>query len=218
MADQTTAKQHLLPEGRVTNHSLFKLDQYDEKAAPRYTIEIAYEAGVLDDFWNACLDAADAKWGEGAGEADDLIIPFMDGDVMQAKREAKGKAGDAYKGMTVLRANTQFNKDGIQGAEGGIQVFAADTSPIGIANQGEFYQGCLAKMAVTINTYVSEGKHGDPDRNAISFYLSAVQKTGDGEKLVASSDRSSLFKPVAGSSEDAGGETASKGGRRKRAG
>lgn len=217
MANDEAAKQHLLPEGRVINQSVFKLDQYDEKAAPRYTIEIAYEEGVLDDFWNACLDAADAKWGEGAGEDDTLIIPFMDGNVMKEKREAKGKSGDAYGGMTVLRASTQFNRDGIQGADGGIQVFAPDTSEIGIANQGEFYQGCMAKMAVTINTYVSEGKHGNPDQNAISFYLSAVQKTGEGEKLVTSSDRSGLFKPVAGAKKD-DEEKPAKGGRKKRAG
>lgn len=216
MANEDTTKQHLLPEGRVINHSVFKLDKYDEKAAPRYTVEMAYEEGVLDDFWNACLDAADAKWGEGAGEDDSLIIPFLTGNSLKDKREAKGKSGDAYADMTVIRASTQFNKDGIQGADGGIQVFAPDTSEIGIANQGEFYQGCMAKVALTIGTYTSEGRNGEADRNALTFYLSAVQKTGDGEKLVASVDKSNLFKPVAGGKKEAGAEKLK--GRKKRAG
>ena len=216
MANPTETITILLPEGRVINHSLFVMDQYDEKAKPAYKIELAYEPGVLDDFYNQCLDAAVAKWGKGADEDKTLIIPILEGNQLATKREEKGKSGDAYKGLEVIRANTIYNKNG-ENAPGGVQVFAADVSEIGAANQEEVYQGCYGQAAVTIGTYVNEGRGGDADRNALTFYLSAFQKTKEGERLVSTKDLSSLFSSRGGRAEAPAGEAAS-GGRRARKG
>jgi len=193
-----------LPEGRLINHSLFVKDQFNKKAVPSYKIEMAYEAGVLDDFYEDLLDAAVDRWGEGADKDDDLVIPILDGDKLARKREKKDKPGDAYKGMEILRANTQFNKHG-EDDDGGICVYDLDTSEIGAGSKGKIYQGCYGHMACTIGTY--ENNDGD---NALTLYLVAFQKSKDGEKLITPKDHSKLFKPV--------GRKASGGGRRSRKG
>lgn len=218
MADKEPAQARLLPEGRLINHSLFELDQYipakGQPGTPAYKVELAFEKDALNDIFNACLDFAVETWGEGADE--DVIIPIIDGDNLAAKREKLNKPGDAYKGMDVVRANTIFNKDGDK-APGGIQVLAPDTSEIGPANRSEVYQGCYGKAAITFSGYTKEGTGNEPDRNAITFYLVAFQKTKDGERLVTPKDHSNLFKPVGRKPDDDTGEESS-GGKRRKAG
>jgi len=225
MSDNKEAQEIiLLPKGRLINHSLFVADQYNSAAKPSYKVEIAFNPGELDAFFNKCLDHAVATWGAGADADDNLIIPIKNGDKMAEKREAAGKKGDAYRGMEVIRANTIYNKDGDEGP-GGVQVINMDgKSEIGPANKSEIYNGCYVIVAVTIGVYQKEGATDeDPTRNALTFYMSAVQKAGDGERLTTPKDHSSLFKPVGRPAASEGGEEAApaeeaSGGRRRRAG
>jgi len=186
---KTSVQQRLLPVGRVINHSLFRKEQFNEKATPSYKIELAFDKGELDDFYNQCLDYANETWG--AGSEDSVIIPIKDGDEMAAKRKKDGKPGDAYAGKDVIRANTIYNKDGDDG-DGGIQVLNVDVSPIGPANASEIYLGCLGIAAVTFGNYQDQAT----GNNAITLYLAAFQKTADGDRLVTAKDYSGLFKPV----------------------
>lgn len=202
-----------LPEGRVINQSLFVKDAFDERAVPSYKIEIAIpkdDPGIAD-LEDRLLDFADDRWGEGASDDENLVIPLLDGDKLAKKREKKGKDGDAYKGMIVIRANTIYNKEG-QDGPGGIQVFDPDVEEILPARSSDVFSGCYGEVAVTIGTY--EGDDAGPDRdehfNGLKFYMSAFQKTKNGEKLVSSADRSTLFKPRG---RDGGGES---GGRKRR--
>ena len=219
MPTQEPAKVHLTPQGRVINHSLFNRDQYTpakgQPGTPSYKIEMAFEKEALNDIFNACLDYAVETWGEGA--EDGVVIPIKDGDEMAAKREKLGKPGDAYAGMDVIRASTQFNRHGEKGP-GGIQVLLQDKSLVTALNESEVYQGCYGIAAITISGYAEE-RTGN---NAITFYLSAFQKTDDGERLVTQKDHSDLFKAV-GRVAPAEGESvedaaAASGGRRRRAG
>ena len=186
---KTSVQQRLLPVGRVINHSLFRKEQFNEKATPSYKIELAFDKGELDDFHNQCLDYANETWG--AGAEDSVIIPIKDGDEMAAKRKKDGKPGDAYAGKDVIRANTIYNKDGDDG-DGGVQVLNVDVSPIGPANASEIYLGCLGIAAVTFGNYQDQAT----GNNAITLYLAAFQKTADGDRLVTAKDYSGLFKPV----------------------
>jgi len=186
---KTSVQQRLLPVGRVINHSLFRKEQFNEKATPSYKIELAFDKGELDDFHNQCLDYANETWG--AGSEDAVIIPIKDGDEMAAKRKKDGKPGDAYAGKDVIRANTIYNKDGDDG-DGGIQVLNVDVSPIGPANASEIYLGCFGIAAVTFGNYQDQAT----GNNAITLYLAAFQKTADGDRLVTAKDYSGLFKPV----------------------
>ena len=211
----------LTPEGRLINHSLFEKDQYNDQAVPQYKVEMVFDPktvlgqapeGSEPTLEDRAIMAAVDKWGDVANdefEKGTLILPFLDGDVLARKREAKEKPGDAYKGLTVIRANTIYNKDGVDGP-GGIQVFAPDTSSIGAANRDLIYQGCYGVAALTAHCYVDErtGNH------AVKFYLSAFQKTRDGDRLVSARDHSKLFRPIGRQAGAEGGAAPARRGRR----
>lgn len=209
MSEDTTTKIITLPVGRVINHSLFKKDQFNDKSVPSYKIELAFpkDSEEIADIEDLLLDFADAKWGAGAGDDEDLVLPLISGDKLAKKRSKKGKDGSAYEGMVVIRANTIYNKDGADGP-GGVQVFDEDVEPVEPARQGEVYNGCYGQAAVVIGSY-----EDDDGNNALKFYLSAFQKTGDGEKLVKAADRSSLFNPVG---REGGAKKRNRAGRRTR--
>ena len=191
----------LLPEGRVINESLFEKDAYvdpkTEKAGvPKYKVELAFDPATVtgqgtieDDLINAACD----EWGDSAEKEfldGEIRSPFLSGDKLAKKREDKGKEGDAYKGKLVVRADTIFNING-QDAPGGIQVYDENVKAIGPAQRAAVYPGMFGQAAVVISCYLDNA--GD---KAMKFYLSAFQKTKDGDKLVTSSDHSTLFKPV----------------------
>ena len=212
--ENKTVEVFTLPVGRVINQSLFVKDQFNDAATPSYKVEVAIDAGSkeLEDIEDALFDFADDYFGAGNYNEDKLILPFKSGDKMAKKREDKGKEGDAYRGKTVIRANTIYNKDG-QDGPGGIQVYDEEVELIDGARSSEVYNGCLGQAAVTIAGYMKQVTDAEGETTefpALKFYLSAFQKTGDGEKLVTAADRSSLFKPTGRSG---GGES---GGRRRR--
>lgn len=192
----------ILPEARVINCSLFERDIYKDpqtgrEGNPSYKIELAFDPDTVEGegtFEDALIDYACDQWGDDAEDDwanGEIGTPFLDGDRLAKRREEKDKPGDAYKGKLVLRTHTIYNKDGVDGA-GGISVYGPDLSEITIMNKGEIYQGCYGCVAVTINHYV-DSKTG---QNMLMTYLSAFQKTKDGEKLVTPRDYSKLFKPV----------------------
>ncbi len=185
-----------LPEGRLINHSLFVMDQYNDAAKPSYKVELAFVKGALDGLFDKCLDFAIETWGAGAD--DDVIIPIKDGDDMAADRESRGKPGDAYKGMEVVRASTLYNKHGEEGP-GGVKVYNEEGGEVGAAASETIYRGSMGQLAITLVGYQTEVTKEDGSkvkRNAITFYIVAYQKTGEGERLVSASDHSKLFKAV----------------------
>ncbi len=195
---------HTLPEGRVINCALFEKDVFTnpqgEAGKPSYKIEIAFDPEDVEGegtFEDQLIFFAVDKWGEGA-EADFLDgkirNPFLDGDKLAKKREAKDKPGDAYKDKLVIRAHTLFNRDGRDGP-GGIAVWddgaGGEVGPIEPMNADQVYPGCYGKVAVTIGSY--EDNQGDL---CLMLYLSAFQKTRDGDRLLTPRDTSKLFEPV----------------------
>lgn len=227
MSEKQEVQSILTPVGRLINASLFEKDVYtDEKGnegKPAYKVEVAFDPkdvllpeNATDDdpltLEDHVINAAVEKWGDKA-EQDyfdkNVVSPLLDGDKLARRREEKGKEGDAYKGKIVVRANTIYNKHG-QDAPGGIQVFDENVNEVGPANADAIYPGCMVQLAVSVSTY-TDGR-GDP---AVKFYLEAVQKVADGERLVTPKDRSSLFKPVGRDNKAAND---SGGGRRRRAG
>ncbi len=189
--DDKKQEPFLLPEARVIHHSLFKKDQYNDKAVPAYKIEVAIDADdpALDDLYNRVFEFAEDAHGE--FDDDDLIHPLKDGDKMAKKRERNGKNGDEYKGKIVIRANTIYNHNGDDDT-GGVAVYDEDKELINGINQGTVYPGCYGFAGVTMHGYTDE-KSGEP---AVKFYLTAFQRTKDGDRIVQQRDNSKLFKPV----------------------
>lgn len=187
-------KKHLLPVGRVINESLFEKDAYNEAATPSYKIEMAFdpddvtgEETIEDELLYALEDAYGAEVWD-LFDNGEIILPLLEGDKLARKREQKGKEGDAYKGKIVIRANTLYNKDGVNGP-GGIEVYDESVELMGPANREGIYNGMYGQMAVTIHTYVDE-RTGN---YAAKFFLEAFQKDSDGEKLTAPKNNSGLF-------------------------
>ena len=218
MSEKTEVREFALPEGRLINENLFEKDAYKDpqtskEGTAKYKVEIAFDPGDVTGegtIEDSLIDAACDKWGDGAEDEflkGDIRTPFLKGDKLAKRREEKGKEGDAYKGKLVIRADTLYNKDGLD-APGGIQVFDEEVNEVGIVNRGAIYPGCMGVVGVTIHCYLDNA--GD---KSMKFYLSAFQKTGDGERLVASRDRSTMFKPVGRAKSEDGGS-----GRRSRKG
>ena len=213
----------LLPEGRLIVHALFERDIYTDKdtgaeGKPKYKVVLSFdpaqvtgEKTIEDDM----ADAIAASYGDTVADEwlamprrADRISPLKDGNEIAKDREAAGKESEATKGKLILSADSIYNKDGVEGP-GGFPVYGPDCAPIGATQQGLVYPGCYVIATVTLHTYKDYPRKGD---RGVKCYLSAVQKTRDGEKLITATDRASLFKPVAGAAPAADGV------RRRRAG
>ena len=186
------------PEGRLINNSLFEKDAFvDAKgraATPAYKIEMAFEDESLSELEERVIEAAIAQWGDGAEKQYDdgeIRSPFLSGDSLAEEREKRGKKGDAYVGKTIVRASTIYNRHGEDGP-GGVAVFGPDVSEIIFSDRESIYNGCHGVAAVTISAYdgIAGGSPG------VKFYLSAFQKTRDGDRLVAEKDYKKVFSPV----------------------
>ena len=200
----------VFPEGRLINGSVFVKDQYDASSSPLYKVEFTQdmEGPGIDKVIDRVFDLVSQNWNLGDNfkldidaTAEDLLPKakggtgvvivdtfFLYGDELAAKREAKGKPGDAYKGKFVIRADTKYNSDGAE-APGGIAVYGPDKTPITILEQGQVYNGMNVIVACNLGFWENE-KTG---RHACKCYLKAMQKTSDGEKLTSPVDHSNLF-------------------------
>lgn len=203
------------PEGRLIVGNLFEKDVFtDEKGRegkPRYKVEMAFDPAVVEEMETVIVGVAVAEWGEAAEKKyDDGVIksPILDGDKLADKREAKGKSGDAYRDMVVIRASTEFNKHG-ESAPGGVFVCGPDAAEIGTEDprRSDVYNGCYGVAVVEAVAYpaVGDGKDG------VTLYLKGFQKTRDGDPL-RGGDVKGLFAPV----EAPAGDGESKGRRRRR--
>ena len=211
MADQEKVSI-TTPEGRLTNSSVFAKDIYKDPKTGKegeasYKVEMAFPWEDLEDLEEALAKAAAAKWG--AGAYDDYFdgkvrSPVLDGDAKAKDRESRGKAGDAYAGLGIIRAHTIFNADGAD-APGGIAVFGPNAERLEVVEQQEVYNGCYGKALLDVGYYVES----NTNRNALMFYLAGFQKTKDGERIAAQRDFSTVFKPV--------GRTEGEGTKRRRA-
>ena len=210
-----------LPEGRLINSALFTKDAYNEKSVPKYKIEVAFSKKdkAFDEIIGEIEAAAQAKYGSKAKldiDGGDVVSGIIDGDKLAAKREKKGKEGDAYKGTWVIRASTIYNKHGEDGP-GGITVLDEALEEVDAAQNkvdNVVYNGCYIEALTALGFYTN-----DDGEDCLNWYLKAVQKVGDGEKLAGTaSDVKAAFKPREGAArrERSRGEDDDRPSRRSR--
>lgn len=193
--------------GRLINGSLFDKDVFkDEKGregTPSYKIEMAFDGDdAIAELEQAIVEAAVAKWGKKAEKDYDdgkIRSPILIGDDLAKARVEKGKKGDAYAGKLIIRASTQFNKNG-DDAPGGVYVCDENAAEVDFANRGKVYNGSYGVAVVTPTAY--DGVGGGPD--GVTLYLQGYQFVKDGERL-RGAGASDLFKPMLSEGSEAKG-------------
>ncbi len=198
-------KSFALPAGRLINESLFVKDVYKDEdgkeGTPKYKVELVFpkdleglrgegsdEEPTVED---RIFDAVKAEWGEKGADAFDageVRLPFIDGDVYADDRVERGKKGDAYEGTWIVRADTIYNLDG-DIESGGISVYDEELEPIAPVDRKKIYRGCYGIAGVSTFCY----KDSVYKKMCVKFYLSAFQKSDDGERISSGGDKSSLF-------------------------
>mgnify|MGYP003656691710 CR=1 FL=1 len=214
-------KEFALPEGRLINGHLFVrsvyTDENGKEGAPMYKVEMAYpkKDNLLAEFeehvWDILVEEYGQKTIEEADEEDLIDWRILDGDALKKGRESRGKEGDAYAGMDIIRASTQFNKEG-DPAEGGIAVYDEDVEDIEPVNKSKVYNGSYGVVGVKCRPYTAKDRKGNTIYSVV-VYIVAYQKTGDGDKLTPTADRSSLFEKKTTGKKSSGGR---KSGRKAR--
>ena len=217
----------VMPDGRLINGHLFVRTVYtDDKGRegnPMYKAEMAYpktpegaEDGPLSEFesylWGVMVEAYGEEIVNARDEAGQIRWPIKDGDKLAARRKEKGKAGDAYEGMDVVRASTRYNHNG-DDAEGGIEVYDEAVEAIPPVKKSEVYNGSMGVMVVRAKAYDGTDPSTDDPYISCTLYLESYQKVGEGERLQAQTNRSGLFKKRAQSQGAAAG--GGKGGGRR---
>ena len=185
-----------LPDGMLVYGHLFVKQQYNDASKPQYSAEAVYDEDDLIEC--GFYDAVDAIMEEEGWEEGDegFNHPAKDGNKKAKRREKKGKDGSAYEDKIILKATTDFNKDGDDDS-GGVQVYDEDVNEIDFTEKKSMYNGCIIRMGIKLKAYeMSEDNYG------VKCYLTAVQRAGDGERLGGSSDHSSLFEKVGRKGKD----------------
>lgn len=189
------------PVGRLINNALWEKDAYkDEKGREgkaQYKVEMAFTWEEIKELEDAMVAACVETWGDGAEdmyfEQGSIRSAIHDGDELAAEREKKGKKGDAYRGLAIMRAGTIYNANG-DDAPGGVYVADENAEPLDFANRGKVYNGCYGIAVVEPSTSQIDGV------KRVSLYLQGFQFARDGERL-RGDNVSSLFKPMGAESE-----------------
>jgi hypothetical protein len=187
-------KRFATPEGRLFYGHVFERNIYvDEKGRegdPTYSATIGVDPTEAAELIDAALLLATENFGKDVQldiDGGTIKTPFKWGDAEASRREARGKEGGATKGLLLIKATTQYNASGDMAA-GGIQVFDENALPITIEQKDTVYNGSYGVIVLTMSAYTVSGTQG------IKFYLSAYQKTKDGERL-GGGDVKALLKP-----------------------
>lgn len=134
---------------------LFPADHPDLEPMKKLAIKLAREQ------WPG-IQLNEVKW------------PFKQGDVAAQKREAAGKNGDLYKGMTTLKAGSTFPVT-LDGVENGKPVtYGEDSKALAKA---KFYSGVYTLVQVTFKPMEIE------DTKRVVCYLNRVFSFGTGDKI-----------------------------------
>ncbi len=193
------------PEGRLINSALWEKETFkDEKGKegkPLYSIEMAFDPDAINELEDAIVQAAVDEWGEGAEQDYDdgkIHSPILEGDKLAQGRVERGKGGEAYEGMVVIRARTQFNANG-EDAPGGLYVAGADATKLDFTERGTVYNGSYGIAVVTLNAHPGIGG----GIKGVNLYLQGYQFTRDGDPL-RGANVGAMFEPMTAESETKG--------------
>jgi len=179
-------------------------DEHGKKGEPRYTMDMIFDAADIAKFRaedgsgnlvevgvdRLAVQLAKERWPE---LSDPAVLkaeltkgwPLKKGDVMAAKKEAKNKDGEPFKGKIVITAKSYENVKPIlsyydktaNNGKGGFRVLNRG-SDVDMAKASDLFQGgnYFGAELTMKATEVSGTKF-------ITFYINAVRYLGEGEKF-----------------------------------
>lgn len=161
---------------------------------PKYSVTILLDEGQEKQVKAALLAAAKEKWPgrdlKADVEAKEFNWPVKSEAQAKAEAEKKDKNGDVYDGYSSVKADSQYAPELYYGRT------KVDPNMPGAARV--FYSGVYANVQLNANAY--EGVSGGSD--GVKFYLQAVVKTKDGERLIGGGTRDEVFAGVDGGESD----------------
>lgn len=163
------------PKFRVSFPSLTKTTTYQGKDTGKYEVTMLFDKSTdLTPLKAAVKQAVDvALASEFKGKLPEgFKMPFKKGDDSKYK---------GYEGTIWAKAKSTFMP----------KCFDTKLSPI-IDVEKDVYAGCYARASITVNVY----------QGGVNFYLNAIQKLGEGEKLSGSDKAPSGFSAIDSESED----------------
>lgn len=142
----------------------------------------------LNPMKQKAIAVARAEWGDGV-ELAGINWPFGSGDKAAAKREAKNKNGDLYKGKAVLKARSLFEPMCSWVENGNVrEVPSKELGP----NASKFYSGVEALATFNFVPMTVDGKR------YVTAYLNKVFSTGKGQRVGGGKPAAEAFKGYLG--------------------
>jgi len=172
MAEKNPALNCVTPKGRLSFPQLFEAKAF-QKNEPKFSATILFDKKTdLADLKKAVKEAIKDKWGDQVPKG--LSLPFKDGD----EKDTEGYAGTVY-----VSASSKFKPQ------------IVDQKREEILAHEDIYAGCFVRFSLTANAWeLKEGKA--ILKRGVSFYLNAVQKLADGERMVKRKNASDIFGDV----------------------
>lgn len=176
------------------------------RGEPKYGGEFLFGRDHPDyePMWRKAMAVAAAEWGEDMVRAalDELrnepnkehkliYFPFKSGDGKAAKREAKNKNGDAYKGLTVMPARSKFPPMASWLENGKVQEVESDAIN-DMIKSSRFYNGVDVLCTFNFVAMTVDSKR------YVTTYLNKVFSTGKGQRLAGGKSAAEAFKGYIG--------------------
>lgn len=170
------SRRFVTPEFRVAFPHVFKPSSVQGSDQMRYSVTMLFKKNAdLSRLKLAMKHAKIEEWGPDQSKWPKISEnPVKDGDGGDYDQY------EGFKGHFVIGAHTK--------EEWKPEVVGPDVEPI--LSASEFYPGCYAKASVFCRAWTFGKKAG------VSFYLNAVQKTRDGERMGGTRSAKETFSPI----------------------
>lgn len=184
MADKQEKITIRTPKFRVSFPELFEAKAFEDKA-PKFSIKMLFDKTTdLSQMKNAVKAMVKEKWGDNPPKG--LSLPFRDGNEKEL---------DSHKDKIVVSASSKFKPIVIKAKfQNGV--------PVPITDPNEIYAGCYAIASISPYAWEYKNKQGAVMKRGVSFNLTAVQKTGEGERFSKLPDASEMFESFDDGSDD----------------
>ncbi|MGH6913854.1 MAG: ssDNA-binding protein [Geminicoccales bacterium] len=171
MSTQENPGRVISPEARIVQRPhLFepRTEMNGKPQTPKFELTMAFEPDDIGAMKAAAVAVAKAKWP--GRDLKGMKFPFKRGDVVNQKREEKGKKPyPAYAGKIILAAKS--------GEDRPPEVIGPDGKEMPRVRAKDIYSGCYGFAVLNFSAY--EGSEED----GVTTYLNGFGKSRDGDRI-----------------------------------